>query len=80
MSDPIDTKIVSRLAAILKMNDLAELEYETETCRISLIKSHAPLPPAPAPFTPAPAQIRFNSDAKLETVKDIVDYVEANAK
>lgn len=57
MSDPIDTKIVSRLAAILKMNDLAELEYETETCRISLIKSHAPLPPAPAPFTPAPATL-----------------------
>ncbi len=28
MSDPIDTKIVSRLAAILKMNDLAELEYD----------------------------------------------------
>ena len=25
-------------------------------------------------------KIRFNSDAKLETVKDIVDYVEANAK
>ena len=57
MSDPIDTKIVSRLAAILKMNDLAELEYETETCRISLIKSHAPLPPAPAPFAPAPAPV-----------------------
>lgn len=55
MSDPIDTKIVSRLAAILKMNDLAELEYETETCRISLIKSHAPLPPAPTSFAPAPA-------------------------
>ena len=55
MSDPIDTKIVSRLAAILKMNDLAELEYETETCRISLIKSHAPLPPAPAPVPAAPA-------------------------
>ena len=57
MSDPIDTKIVSRLAAILKMNDLAELEYETETCRISLIKSHAPLPPAPTPFAPAPAPV-----------------------
>lgn len=57
MSDPIDTKIVSRLAAILKMNDLAELEYETETCRISLIKSHAPLPPAPAPFAPVPAPV-----------------------
>ena len=61
MSDPIDTKIVSRLAAILKMNDLAELEYETETCRISLIKSHAPLPPAPAPFAPAPAPVPDNA-------------------
>lgn len=25
-------------------------------------------------------KIRFSSDARLETVKDIVDYVEANAK
>ena len=25
-------------------------------------------------------KIRFSSDAKLETVKDIVDYVEANTK
>ena len=25
-------------------------------------------------------KIRFSSDAKLETVKDIVDYIEANAK
>ena len=57
MSDPIDTKIVSRLAAILKINDLAELEYETETCRISLIRSRAPLPPAPAPFAPVAAPV-----------------------
>ena len=67
MSDPIDTKIVSRLAAILKMNDLAELEYETETCRISLIKSHAPLPPAPAPFTPAPAPVPAAPTTLAET-------------
>ena len=71
MSDPIDTKIVSRLAAILKMNDLAELEYETETCRISLIKSHAPshapLPPAPAPFTPAPAPVPAAPAVAAET-------------
>ncbi len=54
MSDPLDTKIVSRLAAILKVNDLAELEYETETCRISLIRSHAPVSAAaPMPFAPA---------------------------
>ncbi len=55
MSDHIDTKIVSRLAAILTTNDLAELEYETETCRISLIKSRAPLPTAPVPFAPVAA-------------------------
>ncbi len=56
MSEPIDTKVVSRLAAILKLNDLAELEYETENCRISLIKSHAPAPVAPmAPVAPVPA-------------------------
>ncbi len=56
MSDPLDTKIVSRLAAILKVNDLAELEYETETCRISLIRSHAPVSAAaPMPFAPAAA-------------------------
>lgn len=58
MSDPLDTKIVSRLAAILKVNDLAELEYETETCRISLIRSHAPVPAAaPMPFAPAAAPV-----------------------
>ncbi len=58
MSDPLDTKIVSRLAAILKANDLAELEYETEACRISLIRSHAPVSAAaPMPFAPAAAPV-----------------------
>ncbi len=56
MSDTIDTKIVSRLAAILKVNDLAELEYETESVRISLIKSRGVVTaPAVAPVVaPAP--------------------------
>lgn len=56
MSESIDTKLVSRLAAILKINDLSEIEYETENCRISLIK-HRPTPPTPpaayAPVAPA---------------------------
>lgn len=55
MSNPVDTKVVSKLAEILEKTGLAELEYETENCRISLIKSRAPLPPAPAPFAPVPA-------------------------
>jgi acetyl-CoA carboxylase biotin carboxyl carrier protein len=36
MSNPLDTKIISRLAEILDKTNLTELEYEDETCRISL--------------------------------------------
>ena len=39
MSNPIDTKIVNKLAEILDKNDLSELEYETEHFRVSLVKS-----------------------------------------
>lgn len=61
MSNPIDTKIVSKLAEILDKNGLAELEYETENCRISLIKSRsvqtvaAPVVAAPAAQAPVSA-------------------------
>lgn len=61
MSNPIDTKIVSKLAEILDKNGLAELEYETENCRISLIKSRsvqtvaAPVAAAPAAQAPVSA-------------------------
>ena len=34
MSNPIDTKIVNKLAEILDKNGLAELEYETENFRV----------------------------------------------
>ncbi len=57
MSEPFDTKIVSRLAAVLKMNDLAEIEVETENFRVSLIKSHAPAATAPAVVSAAPAAV-----------------------
>ena len=39
MSNTIDTKIVNKLAEILDKNGLSELEYETESFRISLSKS-----------------------------------------
>lgn len=54
MSNPIDTKIVSKLAEILDKNGLAELEYETENCRISLIKSRS-VQTVAAPVVAAPA-------------------------
>ena len=40
MSNPLDTKIISRLAEILDKTNLTELEYEDEGCRISLVRNH----------------------------------------
>ena len=39
MSNPLDTKIISRLAEILDKTNLTELEYEDEGCRISLVRN-----------------------------------------
>ena len=35
MSNPIDTKVISKLAEILDKSNLTELEYEDEGCRIA---------------------------------------------
>lgn len=60
MSNPLDTKVISKLAEILDKSNLTELEYEDEGCRICLTRElphPAPLPPAfaPAPAMPQPA-------------------------
>ena len=41
MSNPLDTKIISRLAEILDKTNLTELEYEDEGCRNSLVRNPA---------------------------------------
>lgn len=41
MSNPLDTKIISKLAEILDKTNLTELEYEDEGCRISLVRNPA---------------------------------------
>ena len=74
MSDSVDTKVVSRLAAILKLNDLSELEYETENLRISLVKSNnvvtAPVTTiAPAPVTVA-APVATPAEVAPQAVAD----------
>ncbi|MBP5215594.1 MAG: acetyl-CoA carboxylase biotin carboxyl carrier protein [Alphaproteobacteria bacterium] len=38
MSNSIDTKIISKLAEILDKNRLTGLNYEDETCKISLVR------------------------------------------
>ncbi len=69
MSNPLDTKVISKLAEILDKSNLTELEYEDESCRICLTRNNAaavapvyapvaaqPVPaalPAAAPVAPA---------------------------
>lgn len=64
MSNPLDTKIIGRLAEILDKTNLTGIEYEDESCRIKLSRevtgatviaapSAAPVPP-PAPIAAAP--------------------------
>ncbi len=62
MSNPIDTKVVSKLAEILDKTNLTKLEYEDESCKITLSRqvngiaatSYIPAVSAqPAPVAPA---------------------------
>lgn len=58
MSNPLDTKIIGKLAEILDKNDLTELEYEDEGCRICLTRENKGIAAqvmAPAPMMPMPA-------------------------
>ncbi|MCM1324486.1 MAG: acetyl-CoA carboxylase biotin carboxyl carrier protein [Acetobacter sp.] len=56
MSNPLDTKIISRLAEILDKTNLTELEYEDESCRISLVRNPAGVAVSGA-YVPAPAPV-----------------------
>jgi len=53
MSNPLDTKIISRLAEILDKTNLTELEYEDESCRISLVRNLGGVATTTA-YVPAP--------------------------
>lgn len=65
MSNPLDTKVISKLAEILDKSNLTELEYEDEGCRICLTRElpqatqvapmvSAPVAPAYTPAVQAP--------------------------
>lgn len=58
MSNQLDPKTISKLAEILDKNNLTELEYEDEGCRICLTRESAHVvAPAVAPMAPAMAPI-----------------------
>ena len=60
MSNPLDTKVISKLAEILDKSNLTELEYEDEGCRICLTRDFSgriagpAVAPMPAPMAPVP--------------------------
>lgn len=71
MSNPLDTKVISKLAEILDKSNLTELEYEDEGCRICLTRDFsgrmtAPvMAPMPAPMPTMTAQVAPASAAAL---------------
>ena len=73
MANAIDTKIIGKLAEMLNKNNLSELEYEDEGCRIHIKGASAAFVAAPAPIAmPAPvaapvAQASSSSDNLLPT-------------
>ena len=79
MSNPLDTKIISRLAEILDKTNLTELEYEDESCRISLVRNNGgvvstaqytpSLQPVAAPVS-APAVASNTTEVAKNTEED----------
>lgn len=63
MSNPLDTKIIGRMAEILDKNNLSEIEYEDEGCRISL-KRELNIAPMAAPM-PMPATVQMPAPATI---------------
>ena len=78
----LDPKTISKLAEILDKNNLTELEYEDEGCRICLTRdfsSHAaPIAYAPAPIAqmqmPMPAAITATSPIQTVVENKSTDY------
>ena len=71
MSTSLDTKVIGKLAEILDRNNLNEIEYEDEGCRICLSRSSKNIAPAPAAtiYHQAPAIVSAQPSAaeQIET-------------
>ena len=75
MANPIDTKVISKLAEILDKNQLTGLNYEDENCKISLSRelNGAAIPTYAPVSTPVVAQ-PVAASAVTEDVKEEPDY------
>ena len=80
MSNPLDTKVISKLAEILDKSNLTELEYEDEGCRICLTRDFSgrvavpPMPAPAAPASPAPAPLPAAPVPVAQTATSEEDY------
>lgn len=79
MSNPIDTKVISKLAEILDKTNLTKLEFEDQECKITLSREYAAVAvpaamPAPAPMVQAaPAQPAAEETSAVEASAEL-DY------
>ena len=79
MSNPIDTKVISKLAEILDKTNLTELEYEDESCRISLSRNcGASVDPsyiqAPAPVVQSAGTVVETKEEQSKDNSDVQNY------
>ena len=70
MTNAIDTKIIGKLADVLNKNNLSELEYEDETCRIKLKGAFAAAVAAPVVTAPVQAQPAVTGVVPVANSKD----------
>jgi len=76
MSNPIDTKVISKLAEILNKSNLTELEYEDETVRISLARQNGAPVFAPVAAVEAPVLADVKEPEQKELPKEVEDLIQ----
>lgn len=75
MSNPVDTKVISKLAEILDKNQLTTLNYEDESCKISLTREICTgTAPVYAPVVQPVAAPVVSAVAEEEPKEMVVDY------
>ena len=81
MANKLDPRIIGKLAEVLNKNNLSELEYEDEGCRICLKGAAAAVtvvPAAPA-VVPAAAPVATPAPAPVQTDEFAIDDYANNA-
>ena len=76
MANPIDTKIISKLAEILNKSNLTELEYEDETVRISLARQTGPAALTPQVVVAQPVVEEKTKESEKELPQEVENLIQ----